>query len=69
MGPHSRIQLDTLPRTGEDGCDFVIEGGTLVTFDLLIDGEPHPDRVFLYTGSIRIRREVAPTLSLTMHVE
>ncbi|MCJ7619140.1 MAG: hypothetical protein MUP64_02845 [Anaerolineae bacterium] len=58
-----------MSRTGEDGCDVVIEGGTLVTFDLLIDGAPYPDRVYVYTGSIRIRREVAPTLPLTMKVE
>jgi len=58
-----------MSRTGEDGCDFVIEGGTLVTFDLLIDGGSYPDRVYVYTGSIGIQREVAPTLPLTMPVD
>jgi len=65
----SRIEFDTMSREGEDGCDFVIEGGTVVTFDLLIDGAPHPDRVYVYTGSIGIHREVAPSLPLTMQVD
>jgi len=69
LGPHSRIQLDTLSRTGEDGCDFVIEGGTFVTFDLLIDGAPYPNGVYLYMGSIGIRREVAASVPLTMEVD
>jgi hypothetical protein len=60
LGSHSRIEIDTLSRTGEDGCDVVIEGGTFVTFDLLIDGAPYPNRVHLYMGSIGIQREVAP---------
>jgi hypothetical protein len=55
--------------TGEDGCDFVIEGGTFVTFDLSIDGASYPDRVYVYTGSICIQREVAPALPLTMQVD
>jgi 4-amino-4-deoxy-L-arabinose transferase-like glycosyltransferase len=65
----SRIEFDTMSREGEDGCDFVIEGGTFVTFDLLIDGALYPDRVYVYTGSIGIQREVAPTLPLTMQVD
>jgi 4-amino-4-deoxy-L-arabinose transferase-like glycosyltransferase len=63
------IEFDTWTRVGEDGCDFVIEGATFVTFDLLIDGGSYPDRVYVYKGSIGIQREVAPTLPLTMQVD
>jgi hypothetical protein len=58
-----------MSRTGEDGCDVVIEGGTFVTFNLLIDQAPHPDRVYVYTGSIETRREVARTLRVTRQVD
>jgi hypothetical protein len=68
LGPHSRIQLDTLSRTGEDGCDFVIEGGTFVTSDLLIDGAPYPNRICLYMGSKGKQREGAASVLLTMQV-
>lgn len=63
------ISFDTWTRTGEDGCDFVIDGGTSVTFDLSIDGTLDPGRVYVYTGSIGIQREVAPALPLTMPVD
>jgi len=63
------IEFDTWTRAGEDGCDFVIEGGTFVAFDLLIDGGSYPDRVYVYTGSIGIQREVAPSLPLTVQVD
>ena len=66
---NDRIEFDTWSRSGEDGCDFVSEGGTLVTFDLLIDGEAYPQRVFVYMGSIRIDREVASVLPLAMQVD
>jgi 4-amino-4-deoxy-L-arabinose transferase-like glycosyltransferase len=63
-----RIEFDTMSRRGEDGCDFVIEGGTSVTFDLLIDGASYPDHVYVYIGSIGIQREVASTLPLTLQL-
>jgi hypothetical protein len=69
LGPHGRIQLDTLSRTGEDGCHFVIEGGTFVTFDLLIDGALYPNRAYLCMGSIGIRREVAASVPLSIEVD
>jgi 4-amino-4-deoxy-L-arabinose transferase-like glycosyltransferase len=63
------IAFDTWTRAGEDGCDFVIEDGTSVTFDLLIDGVSYPERVYVYTGSIGIQRGIASNLPLTMQVD
>lgn len=60
------ITFDTWTRAKEDGCDFVIDDGSWVTFDLYIDGIPIPERVYVYQGSIGIKREVAPMLPLTL---
>jgi hypothetical protein len=60
------ITFDAWARGKEDGCDFVIDGGSWVTFDLYIDGIAVPDRVYVYRGSVGIKREVAATLPLTL---
>jgi hypothetical protein len=63
-----RIDFDTMSRGAEDGCDFVLVGSSTVTFDLYIDGVRQPDRVYVYRGSVGLRREVAPTLPLTLEI-
>ncbi len=60
------ITFDTWARDKEDGCDFVIEDGSWVTFDLYVDGIHVPQRVYVYQGSIGIKREVTPGLPLTL---
>ena len=64
-----RIDFDTMSRGAEDGCDFVLDGSSRVTFDLFIDGVRQPDRVYVYRGSVGLQREVAPTLPLTLEVD
>ena len=68
-GDNRTIHFDTMSRSAEDGCGFVIEGGTFVTFDLLTDGASYPDRTYIYEGSIGLQREIAPTLPLTLHLD
>jgi 4-amino-4-deoxy-L-arabinose transferase-like glycosyltransferase len=65
----SRIQFDTMSRSGEDGCDFVVEDASFVTFDLQIDGVSLPERVFVFVGSINLERETASSLPLTLGVD
>jgi hypothetical protein len=60
------ITFDTWSKMGEDGCDFTIEGGSAVTFDLQIDGIGYADRVYIYTGSIGILKTVASTMPFTL---
>jgi hypothetical protein len=60
------ITFDTWARDKEDGCDFVIDDGSWVTFDLYIDGIAVPERVYVYQGSVGLRRDVAPALPLTL---
>jgi 4-amino-4-deoxy-L-arabinose transferase-like glycosyltransferase len=50
----------------EDGFEFAVEGGSWVTFDLLIDGVRYPERVHIYIGSIGIQESVASTLPFTL---
>jgi 4-amino-4-deoxy-L-arabinose transferase-like glycosyltransferase len=50
----------------EDGFEFAVEGGSWVSFDLLIDGVRHPERVYIYIGSIGIQKSVASTLPFTL---
>jgi 4-amino-4-deoxy-L-arabinose transferase-like glycosyltransferase len=64
-----RIDFDTWSRSAEDGCDFVVEDASFVTFDLQIDEASRPERVYIYTGSIGLEREVASALPLTLEVE
>ncbi len=63
---NTRISFDTMSRSGEDGCEFDVEEGSWVTFDLMIDGTRRPERVFIYAGSIGMKREVASSLPLTL---
>ncbi len=63
---NDRIEFDTMSRGAEDGCDFVLDDASTVTFDLYIDGVRDPDRVYVYIGSVGLQREVAPTLPLTL---
>jgi 4-amino-4-deoxy-L-arabinose transferase-like glycosyltransferase len=65
----NRIDFDTWSRSGEDGCDFVLEDASFVTFDLQIDEASRPEHVYIYTGSIGLEREVASALPLTLEVE
>jgi 4-amino-4-deoxy-L-arabinose transferase-like glycosyltransferase len=60
------ISFDTMTRAGEDGCDFVVDGGSRITFDLYIDGTRVPESVYVYRGSIGIERKVASALPLTL---
>jgi 4-amino-4-deoxy-L-arabinose transferase-like glycosyltransferase len=66
MDSNTLISFDTMTRAGEDGCDFVVDGGSRITFDLYIDGARVPERVYIYRGSIGIEREVASALPLTL---
>jgi hypothetical protein len=63
------ITFDTWSRMNEDGCDFTIEGGSVATFDLHIDGARDPERVYIYVGSIGIERTVASTVPFTLSVD
>ena len=63
---NDRIEFDTTSRGAEDGTDLVIDDASTVTFDLYIDGVRYPDRVYVYTGSVGLQREVAPTLPLAL---
>ena len=63
------ITFDTWSRMNEDGCDFTIEGGSVATFDLHIDGARDPERVYIYVGSIGIERTVASTVPFTLPVD
>lgn len=66
---NSMMTFDTWSLRGEDGCDFVIEEGSWVTFDLQIDGARYPERVHIYAGSIGIDKTVAATVPFTMQVD
>jgi hypothetical protein len=50
----------------EDGFEFAVEDGSWITFDLLIDGVRDPERVYIYIGSIGIKKSVASTLPFTL---
>jgi hypothetical protein len=63
------VTFDTWARAAEDGCDFVIDGGSWIKFDLYIDAVHVPERVYVYEGSIGISREVADALPLTLAVD
>jgi 4-amino-4-deoxy-L-arabinose transferase-like glycosyltransferase len=65
----STITFDTWSLKGEDGCDFEIEEGSLVTFDLQIDGARYPDRVYIYTGSIGVEKTVASAVPFTLQAD
>lgn len=58
-----------MSRNGEDGCDFVVEDASFVTFDLQIDGVSQPERVFVFAGSIGLERDTASALPLTLEVD
>jgi 4-amino-4-deoxy-L-arabinose transferase-like glycosyltransferase len=57
-----RITFQGSSRLGRDGFDLTIEEGTWISFDLRIDGARHPERVYIYTGSIAVRRDEATAL-------
>jgi 4-amino-4-deoxy-L-arabinose transferase-like glycosyltransferase len=53
----------------EDGFEFVVEGGSWISFDLLIDGVRYPGQVYIYTGSIGIHRGVPSTVPFTLEAQ
>jgi 4-amino-4-deoxy-L-arabinose transferase-like glycosyltransferase len=53
----------------EDGFEFVVEDGSSITFDLLIDGVRYPGQVYIYMGSIGIQKSVASTVPFTLEVQ
>jgi 4-amino-4-deoxy-L-arabinose transferase-like glycosyltransferase len=63
------ITFDTMSLSGEDGCDFVVEEGSSVTFDLQVDGATYPERTYIYTGSIGIERTLPSSVPFTLQVD
>jgi len=53
----------------EDSFEFAVEDGSWITFDLLIDGVRDPERVYIYIGSIGIKKSVASTLPFTLEAD
>lgn len=53
----------------EDSFEFAVEDGSWITFDLLIDGVRDPERVYIYIGSIGIKKSVASTLPFTLEMD
>jgi hypothetical protein len=59
------LWLSTTIGADLDGVSFVTEPGEPVTFDLLLDGERHPERFFFYisSGSV-VNGEASPVIEL-----
>ena len=64
-----RISFQGSSRLGRDGFDFQIDDASWIRLDLLIDGVRYPERVYLYTGTVAVRRDVAATLPLTLSLD
>lgn len=61
-----RISFQGSAQLGRDGFDFQIEEGDWISLDLLIDGVRYPERVYLYTGTIAVRKDEVTALPLKL---
>jgi hypothetical protein len=64
-----RITFDASARLGRDGFDLVLEEGSWISFDLLVEGVRYPERVHIYTGSIRVAETVPTSVPFTLWLE